>query len=223
MRGLRDILRLWTGSPKMQETIRALWREIHDDNVTENIVQTAHGFTVGQAVKINSSGTWVLAKADSLANARCIGLVCRIISADVFWVRTGGLLPGDYDEGANYYLSNTTAGGLFMQSDPEIWDTGNYRQYIGTGSNKGLMIEIDEGSVIVAAEEDHSCMFSFKFEVAEAFTFVCPEALKFTSMEHQQVNAPTLSVALNTNLAKYDDLVITPDAVGLVILKGVFL
>jgi len=65
--------------------------------------------------------------------------------------------------------------------------------------------------------------FSFKFEVAEAFTFVCPEALKFTSMEHQQVNAPTLSVALNTNMAKYDNLVITPDAVGLVILKGIYL
>lgn len=74
-----------------------------------------------------------------------------------------------------------------------------------------------------ALKEDKKCMFSFKFEVAEAFTFVCPEALKFTSMEHQQTNAPTLSVALNTNLAKYDNLVITPDAVGLVILKGTFL
>lgn len=68
-----------------------------------------------------------------------------------------------------------------------------------------------------------SCEFSFKFEVAEAFAFVCPEALKFTSMEYQQTNAPTLSVALNTNMAKFDNLVITPDAVGLVILKGVFL
>ena len=66
-------------------------------------------------------------------------------------------------------------------------------------------------------------MFSFKFEVAEAFTFVCPEALKFTSIEHQQANTPTLSVALNTDMAKYDNLVITPDAVGLVILKGKFL
>lgn len=72
-------------------------------------------------------------------------------------------------------------------------------------------------------KDDNACMFSFKFEVTEAFTFVCPEALKFTSMEHQQTNVPALSVALNTDMAKYDNLIITPDAVGLVILKGVFL
>ena len=58
------------------------------------------------------------------------------------------------------------------------------------------------------------------FETVEAFTYTCPYALKFTSMQHQQPNAPALSVALDTNMAQYDDLVITPDAVGLVTLIG---
>nr|WP_319268296.1 hypothetical protein [uncultured Draconibacterium sp.] len=59
------------------------------------------------------------------------------------------------------------------------------------------------------------------FEAVEAFTYTCPYAMKFTAMNHQQANAPTLSVALNTNMAQYDDLVITPDAVGLVTLIGI--
>jgi hypothetical protein len=79
------------------------------------------------------------------------------------------------------------------------------------------------GRFIAPSPIDNSCEFSFKFEVVEAFTFVCPHALKFTSMSHQQTNAPTLSVALNTNMAQYDNLIITPDAVGLVILTGVYL
>ena len=58
------------------------------------------------------------------------------------------------------------------------------------------------------------------FETVEAFTYTCPYALKFTSMQHQQPNAPALSVALGTAMAKYDELVITPDAVGLVTLIG---
>jgi len=79
------------------------------------------------------------------------------------------------------------------------------------------------GLIKSMVQNDNQCEFSFKFEVAEAFTFVCPAALKFTSMEHQQVNAPTLSVTLNTNMAQFDNLVITPDAIGLVIMKGIYL
>lgn len=61
------------------------------------------------------------------------------------------------------------------------------------------------------------------FEVAEAETYVCPYALKFTAMIHQQANAPTLSVALNTDMAQYGNLIITPDAVGIVTLTGQWL
>ena len=61
------------------------------------------------------------------------------------------------------------------------------------------------------------------FEKVEAETYKCPYALKFTSMEHEQANAPVLSVALNTDMVKYQVLTITPDALGLVTLKGILL
>lgn len=58
------------------------------------------------------------------------------------------------------------------------------------------------------------------FEKAKTDYYKCPYALKFTSMEHEQANAPTLDVALNTDMAKYEKLNVTTDAPGLVILKG---
>lgn len=182
------------------------------------VTYDAHGFIVGDNIKATTTG-WTKAKADSKANAKCVGKVCQVIDENTFRYITSGLLAGTYTAGTRYYLSTVTAGA--DMEEPATWTAGQYRQYIGTGTPDGLMVEIDAGEEV--AQIDNSCMFSFKFEVAEAFTFVCPEALKFISMEHQQVNAPTLSVALNTNLAKYDNLVITPDAVGLVILKGTFL
>jgi len=51
------------------------------------------------------------------------------------------------------------------------------------------------------------------------FTYTCPVALRFTAMEYEG-NAPSLSVALNTDMAQYADITITPDGPGLVILKG---
>lgn len=60
-----------------------------------------------------------------------------------------------------------------------------------------------------------------EFEVAGETNYKCPYALKFTAMEHEQANAPTLSQSLNTNLAKYEALTITADAPGLVTLTGV--
>jgi len=59
------------------------------------------------------------------------------------------------------------------------------------------------------------------FEIAEAQTYKCPYAIRFDSLEHEQANAPAISPALGTSLAKYDVVTITPDAVGLVTLLGV--
>ena len=63
----------------------------------------------------------------------------------------------------------------------------------------------------------------FIFDAAGAITYRCPHALKFTAMKRDQVNAPTLSVALNTNMAEYDVLTVTADAVGIVTLTGQWL
>ena len=62
-----------------------------------------------------------------------------------------------------------------------------------------------------------------RFEAIGAKEFECPYACVFTAMIHQQTNAPTLSTALNTNMAQYDVLTVTADAVGLVTLTGTWL
>ena len=49
-----------------------------------------------------------------------------------------------------------------------------------------------------------------------------PAAMKFTS-QTSEWSAATLSIALNTNLSKYDKLTITPTAIGLVTLTGILL
>lgn len=147
------------------------------------------------------------------------------------WVATDRLLGignGSDDENRSMGMEVFKSGLIKLFNAIEIGDYahGSVDPVNGTlryTSANGL--EIRHGGVWVSliSTVDKSCEFSFKFEVAEAFTFVCPAALKFTTMERQQVNAPTLSVALNTNMAQFDPLIITPDAVGLVILKGVYL
>jgi hypothetical protein len=135
--------------PRMRELIDSLWREIHDNNVIEGIVQLSHGFETGEAVKIDKqSSLWIRPMADTIENAGTEGFVCRIISADAFDVRVAGLLPGEYLTGANYFLSTTVAGSLMMLTDPEIWAVGQVREFVGTGSPDGLLIAIDLGDVI---------------------------------------------------------------------------
>lgn len=81
------------------------------------------------------------------------------------------------------------------------------------------------GLVILKGKVAASFMWEvyIDFEIAGEETYKCPYALKFTSMEHEQANAPTLDVALNTDMAKYDVLTINADAPGLVTLKGTLL
>jgi len=54
------------------------------------------------------------------------------------------------------------------------------------------------------------------------YVYNAPKALKFTSQESEGT-AATLSTALNTNLARYAKLTVTPSVVGLITLKGILL
>lgn len=63
----------------------------------------------------------------------------------------------------------------------------------------------------------------FIFDVAGTITYPCAYALKWTAMIHQQANAPTLSHALDTDLAQYTAFTVTADAAGIVTLTGTWL
>jgi len=62
-----------------------------------------------------------------------------------------------------------------------------------------------------------------KFEAVGSIVYTAPYDCKFTAMKYSQTNAPTLSVALDTNIAEYGDLTVTADATGLVTLTGTWL
>lgn len=83
------------------------------------------------------------------------------------------------------------------------------------------------GSGLVLLRGAIASTFSFDvyidFAIAGAETYKCPYALKFTAMEHEQANVPTLSIALNTDTTKYQVQTVTADAPGLVTLKATIL
>lgn len=113
------------------------------------IYQIGHGFAVGNAIKLSGT-TWVKAKADSTANAGTDGLVTEVVDANNFkYSKT--FLEGSFTNGANYYLSPTTAGAIFIQTNPETWSIGEVREFIGTGTPNGLDINIDVGQEITSS------------------------------------------------------------------------
>jgi hypothetical protein len=106
----------------------------------------------------------------------------------------------------------------------------------GTDGNDGREVELREnagwvewryvGDVswtqlyqIPSSGTDNTFDVYIDFLDTTAFVYNCPAALKFTQVISEST-APTLSVALNTNIAQFDKITITPTAVGLVILKG---
>jgi hypothetical protein len=150
MRSLRSLLALWP-DPKMKETIRSLWREIHDDNVIEGIIQENHGFVLTDALKLDqTSGLWIKTLADSPGNAGTEGLVCRIIDADTFDLRHDGFLKiagiNPYEPGVEYYLSPDTAGLLTSYADQLVWPEYSVREFIGIGMEDGILLKIDRSA-----------------------------------------------------------------------------
>jgi pectate lyase-like protein len=77
------------------------------------VVQTAHGFSPGQALRRDTT-SWVKAQADTAANGAMVGIVDRVINANTFYLRITGRVTGlsGLTSGTTYYLSTTTPGAL---------------------------------------------------------------------------------------------------------------
>lgn len=122
-------------------------------NGTKQISQPSHGFSVLQAVRLdNTSGLWVLAQADSDINSGTMGIVKEIIDANNFIIQYSGILtvtPNPFAEGMWYFLSTTTAG--VIEVEP-TYNLGEVREFIGTGTEEGILLEIDLGDVITGLE-----------------------------------------------------------------------
>ena len=78
------------------------------------IVQTGHGFTIGQLIRHNGT-SWVQSLADAAENAVIGGMVISVQGANTFTLGTPGLyvtgLSGK-TAGAVHYLDETTPGGM---------------------------------------------------------------------------------------------------------------
>jgi hypothetical protein len=134
MRSKRQLKAMFP-DPKMGELIDSLWREIHDDNVIEEITQELHGFVFGQTLKLDvDTKLWIKTKADTLQNAGTEGIVCRILDENIFDLRIGGVLKiaglNPYLPGVEYYLS------------PD----GSVQEFIGRGVEDGLLISINRSN-----------------------------------------------------------------------------
>jgi len=118
----------------------------------KEINQTAHGFTLGQVVRIDKVTPfgYILAQADSLDNAEAVGVVGSIIDANNFQITLRGcmeLTTGEWDAvtgdvggllpGGVYFLDKNIAGRL-TTNDPA-----------GGDISKTMFIAIDTTSVIV--------------------------------------------------------------------------
>lgn len=125
-------------------------------------------------------------------------------------------------ENGNWWIGETDTGVKAQGTDGEDGDDGIPTQmsvqagwlcwrYIGdTNWIQLYQVPVADNSVTVRID----------FQSLDAFVYTCPTALKFTSQTSEST-AATLSVALNTNMAQFQNLTITPTALGLVILEGV--
>ena len=118
--------------------------------------QTGHGLTFGNVVRINGSGVYVEAQANTPETAEVIGVVSRVDTADRFEITTSGEIIGDFsainDEsatltpGSAYFLSTVNAGnitGTKPTQNGEIQKT----VLIGMGSDRAMVKNYIGGEV----------------------------------------------------------------------------
>lgn len=83
------------------------------NNVGRSIAQTAHGFVVGDVLRIqNTATTYLKAMADTAANAEVVGVVSSVTGANAFLLTTFGYVTGlsGLVKGTVYFLSDTIPG-----------------------------------------------------------------------------------------------------------------
>lgn len=83
-----------------------------DTAIKVDISQNSHGLSVGDIVRIDGSGNYVVSQADSASNAEVVGIVSAVSGVDDFTLQMGGVLAGlvGLTAGSIYYLSPSAAG-----------------------------------------------------------------------------------------------------------------
>ncbi len=79
---------------------------------TIDVAQTAHGFAVGDIVKVTGTDTYAKAKADNVADAEAVGIVTVVTDANNFSLTLSGQVTtlSGLTAGTVYFLDPSTAG-----------------------------------------------------------------------------------------------------------------
>lgn len=83
--------------------------------IIKEVDQVAHGFSVGNAIRMDSSGVYVGSRANTQANSQCIGIVSQVVNADKFVVTYQGWLESGVPvatPGSVFYIDPVTPGSL---------------------------------------------------------------------------------------------------------------
>ncbi len=110
--------------------------------VSKDITQTAHGFSVGDILRWDTSTSkYIEAKGDTAENAEVIGIVKTVEDADNFIMQTGGyidtlsgLVAGDV-----YFLSEDTAG-LLTTTEPTTLNAISRPMLIAVSTTAGYIL-----------------------------------------------------------------------------------
>lgn len=91
------------------------------DAVIRTVTQASHGFAVGELLRLNTSGVYVRAQANSEPNAEVIGIVRQVVDSANFVLQLYGYITGltGLSAGWVYYLSPTVAGAL-TSTEPTV-------------------------------------------------------------------------------------------------------
>lgn len=105
---------LTSNGPGAEPTYQAAGGGGSSESVTRDITQVAHGFAVGDWVRLNGTDTYTDAQADSAANAEVVGVVSAVAGVDDFTLQVSGYVTGLTGLTANtvYFLDPSTAGAI---------------------------------------------------------------------------------------------------------------
>jgi len=113
-------------------------------NTVVQVSQTSHGFSAGQVIARNSSGSnYVLAEADSSADAEAIGIVQTVSDANTFVYVSYGYISGlsGLTDGTVYFLSPTSAGTLTSTAPVTVGQVSK-PMLIATSTTSGVVVNM---------------------------------------------------------------------------------
>lgn len=112
--------------------------------ISESFTQAAHGLVVGDVIRVSIANTFVKAQANSVANARAIGIVTAVADANNFTVTMHGYITTGVpaaSAGTVCYLDPSTAGAL--TSTPPAQNEVPVCIILQSGAKAFLMLGID--------------------------------------------------------------------------------